>query len=237
MDKIKDLLKQLGASEELSKAIISEMLAFKEREKKALEEAFKKRLEKAKSICLEEYEAEKAKLARKIEVFLEARVNQIDREAQRQAAIGESESAKTLRDVKCLLEGVPVDGSAKEIQAAKEENNRLRVRLNQALQECDSLKEEAGRANSIAMKALERNRILEGGERKKPETPVSEDTQKKKKPANLESLRAASAEPKTTRKVLTESQVPAQKQDTQQGDADVMHIASQVDETPAYLER
>jgi hypothetical protein len=235
MDKIKDLLKQLGASEELSKAIISEMLQYKEREKAALMENFKDRLEKAKKICLEEFETEKVKLARKIEVFLEARVNQIDREAQRQAAIGESESAKMLRDVKCLLEGIPVDGTVKEIQAAKEENQRLRVRLNQALQECTSLKEEAGKANTIAMKALERNRILEGEHSGK--RPVSESRQPKA-PARLESLRTRSAQPKTTRKVLTESQVPAQKTGTpQSGDPNVMKIASQVDETPAYLSR
>lgn len=228
MDKIKDLLKQLGASEELSTQIISEMLAYKDREKSRLDETFKTRLERAKQVCLEEFEAEKQKMARKVEVFLESRVNQIDREARRQSAIGESESTKMLRDVKCLIEGIPVGGTGKEIQAVKESENRLRARLDQALKECKTLKEEAERANNIAMKVLERNRILEG---KVSTKNVTESKNKK----GFKSVRQESAKPKTSRPVLTESQVTAKKTTTQSGDPDVQKIAAEVDETPAFI--
>jgi hypothetical protein len=227
MDKIKDLLKQLGASEELSTEIISEMIAYKEREKTKLDEAFTARLNKAKQVCLEEFQAEKQKMARKVEVFLESRVNQIDREARRQSAIGESESTKMLRDVKCLIEGIPVGGTGKEIQAVKESENRLRARLDQALKECKTLKEEAERANTIAMKVLQRNRILEQKGNTKNVTESKEN--------RFKGVKKESAKPKTTRPVLTESQVRAKQTNTQVGDPDVQKIAAQVDDTPAFI--
>lgn len=238
MDKIRDLLKQLGASDDLSKALLSELHNYRQRVKKDLNEEFKSRLTKAKQICLEEFENEKRNLSRKVEVFLEARVNTIDREAQRHAAIGESEASKTLKDLKSLLEGVPIDGSSKDIQAAKEETKRLRVRLNQVMEEKDAIKEQAVRSNEIAMKALERNKILEtktsGG---KPRNTVSEGkAQGAKKTTRLESLRKTSDKPRTMRKVLTESQVAAApSKPAQQGNSDVMHIASELDSAPAYL--
>jgi len=225
MDKIKDLLKQLGASEDLSNAVVTELTAYDKRTQVKYDEEFKKRLEKAKQVCLEEFESEKKKLARKIEIFLESRVAKIDREAQRQAAIGESESAKTLRLVKRAVDGVPIDGTTQAFQAVKVENKRLRVRLNQILEEGGKFKAEAQRANTIAQKALERNRLLES---RKTETVTEENK-------DLASLKVKSEEPKTTRKVMVESQEPARPKPANTGDPEIMQIASEVDATPAFL--
>lgn len=240
MNKIKDLLKQMGASDELIESIISEFNAHDKRVKAKYDEEFKTRLTKAKQICVEEFEAEKRAMARKVEIFLEAHVSKVDREARRQAAIGESDSAKTLRQIKAAVEGVPIDGDGKEIQAVKEENKRLRVKYGQALDEGKQARVEAERASNIAQKALERNKLLEtkltGTGSAKPVSESREPQNGGDGKTRLEDLRSKAAEPKTSRKVLTESQVPASKTSAPVGgDSDIMEIANKVDETPAYL--
>jgi hypothetical protein len=230
MDKIRELLKQLGASDECSTAILSEMNSFKKRTEAHSDRLFEERLEKAKQICLEEYEKEVIKLAKKVEIFLEARVSTIDREARKQAAIGESEATKTLRELKHLLEGVPIDGHAKEIQAAKGQTRALKVKLDKVLGENRSLQEQVRKTNTIAMKVLKRNRILES----KRDGSVTESRKSAKK-VRLESLRTKSQTPNTNRKVLTESQVPAKQVKQETGDPEILKIANKVDETPAYI--
>lgn len=229
MEKIKDLLKQLGATQELTESILNELKSFYTRTKKQLDEEFHARLEKAKQVCLEEFDKEKVKLSKKVEVFLESRANTIDREAQKQAAIGESESAKTLRDMKCLLEGVNIGDAAKDVQAVKEEANVLRHRLNQVMEEKDQLKAQAQRANDIAMKAINRNKILETTTRTATKINESKD---------LETLRTASQKPKTQRKVLTENVAKEQPKKTPDlsADSDVAQIAATIDDSvPAYV--
>lgn len=241
MDKIRKLLEQLNGSKELTESIVTELQNFEKRIKNKYDEAFKKRLEKAKEVCLEETEAEKRRLARKVEIFLEARVGKIDREARRQAAIGESESAKTLRQVRRAIDGVQIDGDGKEIQAVKESNKKLRVKLNRLMEERESLKLEAQRASGIAQKALKRNKILESKiSGSKPAKNKAVNESKSTRGGNgktMEQLRRKSESPKTSRKVMTESQVPANKTDTaaQGGDPAIMKIASQVDDSPAYV--
>jgi hypothetical protein len=230
MEKIKDLLKQLGATEELTESILNELKSFHTRTKKQLDEEFHARLEKAKQVCLEEFDKEKVKLSKKVEVFLESRANTIDREAQKQAAIGESESAKTLRDMKCLLEGVNIGDAAKDVQAVKEEANVLRHRLNQVMEEKDQLKAQAQRANDIAMKAINRNKILETTTRT---TATKIDESK-----HLETQRTVSQKPKTQRKVLTENVAKEQPKKTPDfsADSDVAQIAATIDDSvPAYV--
>jgi hypothetical protein len=230
MEKIKDLLKQLGASQELTESILNELKSFHTRTKKQLDEEFHARLEKAKQVCIEEFDKEKVKLAKKVEVFLESRVNTIDREAQKQAAIGESQSSKTLRDMKCLLEGVNIGDVAKDVQAVKEEANVLRHRLTQVMEEKDQLKAQAERANEIAMKAINRNKILETTT-KNTATKINESKDDSK---DLESLRTTSQQPVTQRKVLTEH--VAKKQTDNSAPSDVQQIAATIDDSiPAYV--
>jgi len=232
MDKIKDLLKQLGATQELTESILDALNSYRVNEKKKLDEEFRTRISKAKQVCLEEFDKEKTKLARKVEVFLESRVNSIDREAQKQMAIGESESTKTLRDVKCLVEGVSIGGAAKDVQAVKEEMNVLRIRLNKIMEEKDELKTQAQRANEIAMKALNRNKILESKMTKATATTVTESKE------TLESLRTVGQKPKTQRKVLTETVAKKAKQPQVNTaiSSDVQQIAASIDdEIPAFV--
>lgn len=236
MDKIKDLLKQLKASDELSNQFVSALTEWKGAIEKATQEEFNKRLDSAKQVCLEEVEKEKSDLRRKVEVFLEARINTINREAQKQAAIGESDASKTLRDLKGLLEGVRTDSGTEEAQAAIAEAKKLRVAFKQLQEEKAQLEEKAKRANIIAMRAINRVKVLESkGAEDKPL--IDESTQKPEGGVKrLEDLRTKSEDPKTTRQTLVESQVKAgAKTPAEQGHPGVMAIASELDGSPAFI--
>lgn len=228
MDKIAELLKQIGGSQELTDQIIKEMTDFQAKCETAAEEKFQTRLAKAKEVCLEEVAAEKVALQRKIEIFLEARINTINREAEKQAAIGESEAVTTLRGIKNLVEGVN-DDSTPETQAAVAEVKKLRVLVNKLNEEKTGLAAQATRANQIAMKAMQRNKVLE--------SKTQGGSKTEEKPKAFSSVRKESAEPKTTRKTLVESQTHAQttSQANTNADVDVMAIAERLDESPAYL--
>lgn len=242
MDKIKELLKQLGGSAELVESVIKEFQAYKERVDKEANETLVARLEKAKQICLEELNKEKADLARKVEIFLEARIASINREAQKRAAIGESEAVKTLKELKNLLEGVNNDGNSEDNQA---ETKKLRLMAARLQEEITGLQGQAKRANTIAMRALQRNKVLESqagdikpvAEEKpepkpEPEKPKSEEKEPEKK-EGLEAIREESEEPKTTRHVLVESQTPAAKEEPTSS-PDIMAIADGLDGSPAF---
>ena len=60
MDKLKGLLKQMGASDELVGQLIGEMNAWKAETEKSLNEAYESRLAKAKKVCFEEVTRTKA---------------------------------------------------------------------------------------------------------------------------------------------------------------------------------
>jgi|APFre7841882654_1041346.scaffolds.fasta_scaffold27130_2 hypothetical protein len=231
MDKIKDLLKQLGGSPELIEEITKELAAFKAQCLAEADATLQANLVKAKQVCLEEVVAEKANLRRKVEIFLEARINSIDRDAEKQAAIGESEAVKMLRGIQSLLEGVD-NNSTPETQAAVAEVKKLRVLVNKFNEDKAQLVETAKRANQIAMKALQRNKMLES--KNLPSKPQPEDSAK---PANLGAVRIESSEPKTTRKVLVESQIKAPEAGKPaQADGEVAAIAAGIESMPAFME-
>jgi hypothetical protein len=192
------------------------------------------RLAKAKQVCMEEVVVEKANLQRKVEIFLEARINSIDREAEKQAAIGESEAVKTLRGIQSLIEGVDND-STPEAQAAVAEVKKLRVLVTKLNEDKAQLAETAKRANQIAMKALQRNKMLESKDL--PRKPQGQEPAPAGKPANLGAVRTESSEPKTTRKVLVESQVKAPETGKPaQADGEVAAIAAGIESMPAFME-
>jgi hypothetical protein len=234
MEKIRELLKQMGASDELSNKIMEELVAFKSQTEAGLAEEFKRRLEEAKKVCVEAVEQEKAEIRRKAEIFLESRINTIDREAQRQVAIGEAEATRKLKGVKSLVEGIQIGGKSGEDQAAlAAENKKLRLKVSQLSEERVKLETKAERANSIAMKVLKRNKVLESAA-VEPTKQMNESKNEPKpgKKETLESLRKPSATPTTTRPTLNESQT---KSGQPSGDSDIDNIASQLDGTPAFV--
>jgi hypothetical protein len=164
MDKLKELLKGIGASGELTSAICEELERYSASLKSRYDAEYQVKIERAKKVCVEEVNKEKSALARRLKTFLESKAAAIEQSAARSRAIEESESAAKLKKAKAVLEGIELkEGSVtnSEIQDAQKKIGRLE-------KACATLKEErnlavakANTANSIAAKALQRNRALE----------------------------------------------------------------------------
>ena len=164
MDKLKELLKGIGASEELSKAICEELERYSASLKTKYEQDYANKVSRAKQVCIEEVNKEKAALARRVKTFMESKVTAMENAYANRRAIEESESAAKLKKAKAILEGVEIKDGAVTNQAMEDANKKI-VRLEKAV---SSLKEErnlavtkANTANEIAAKALSRNRELE----------------------------------------------------------------------------
>lgn len=164
MDKLKELLKGIGASGELTSAICEELERYSASLKARYDAEYQQKIERAKKVCVEEVNKEKSALARRLKTFLESKAAAIEQAAARTRAIEESESAAKLKKAKAVLEGVELkEGNVtnSEIQDAQKKIARLE-------KACATLKEErnlavakANTANAIAAKALQRNRSLE----------------------------------------------------------------------------
>jgi len=234
MDKLKELLKGIGASEELTSAICEELERYSASLKARYDAEYAQKITRAKKVCVEEVNKEKQALARRLKTFLESKAAAIEQAAARQRAIEESESAACLRKAKAVLEGVELkEGSAtsRELQDAQKKIARLE-------KACATLKEErnlavakANTANSIAAKALQRNRALEtkapvtegfckehhmpfpkngscakcGGGKKEEKKDDKKMDESKKAPVRLDESRQVNAGSQAPRKTLVES--------------------------------
>lgn len=244
MDKIRQLLEQLG-SKELSDQIIESFEAHTKTVRAKLDEEYKARLQRAKQVCLEEVEKYKDELGRKAQIFFESRANAIERQIANQVAIKESAAETKLRKVAALLEGIEVDGKQVDkaaLQATLKQVRDLQKQLKVVTESRKVLAEKANRANEIAQKALERNQYLEESLRSKETIEedkdkakvVNEDTEdgktseESKKTTLNESKKAGT--PKTTRPATDESIRKPQAPATQRmGGYSIEAIASQID--------
>jgi hypothetical protein len=231
MDKIKELLAQMGASEEVVAQICEAFDSWKEAQGKQLDEEFKARLAKAKEVCMEEVSTHKRDISRRVEIFLEAQIASIERSGKERMAIEESEAVNTLKRTKAMLEGIKIDSDGSDLQAVQDENDKLRQSIVKISEEKDQVSVKFQRASKVAENALARNKTLEEqlatASEKKP--PVTES-----KGTKLDGERKESAKPKTTRRTLTESQ-KAGKQEVAaaaEGDDDIGVIAEAIDDIP-----
>jgi hypothetical protein len=243
MDKIKDeiksLLAEMGAKEGLVTKLLTVMENYQkqveERVRSEITEEFKQKVSKAKEVCLEELKKEKLALGKKVEIFLEARTNTIDKEARKQAAIGESVASKTLRDMKSLIEGVEIGGE-KDTQVTSGEVKKLRVMVHQLQEDNARQKAKAQRANEIALKVLERNKILEGATAK-PSKPVTESAVKTTTGKQLNEIKEQGAKPQTSRPATSETIAKQPEKKTvaaPEGEPEIMAIANEIGE-PSYI--
>lgn len=240
MDKIAELLKQLGVSSEGIKQIIESLDAFQASVEGKYENQFQTRLEKAKQVCLEEVENYKIELRRKVEIFFESRTSTVNREAQRQAAIGESGANKTLRELKSLLDGVPLEGVSGATQALADQNQKLRQKVGSMQESLAASEKSRERLHGIASKSLQRIKVLESQTPKAAvvatESKESKGSKEPKKP-QLESLRQKVEQPKTSRPALIESVAKQSQQSVSSPGADpvISKIADSIETAPAYV--
>jgi hypothetical protein len=165
--KMETLLGQMGANPELTKQFGELLESFITEQKTILESKYKTKLDAAKTLCLEETQRFKSQLAKRVQIFLEARTDKIESMMAKQVAIKESAAEADLKSIKALLEGVEINANGEADLTA------IKTQLSQALKQVNLLKEErntavtrANRANNIAKKVLDRNRILEEAAKK-----------------------------------------------------------------------
>jgi hypothetical protein len=205
MDKIRELLKKIGASEELATQIMEELDRYTTSSREKLETEYQVRIQKAKKVCLEEVAKEKARIAHKVEVFLESKAASIERAAARQRAIEESAAVAALRKVKGAL-GVE-NGNSEELQALQRKLARIAEQANALKEERDHAVEKANQANKIASRVVRRARLLEAkAPETKPEAKPAKVVTEDEGVAGLAAARTATAEPKTS--VVSVADVP-----------------------------
>jgi hypothetical protein len=163
MEKIKELLGKIGASEELAHHVCEELerysTALKEQKNKELQE----KIAKVKSICIEEVQKEKINLARKVSTFLESKAEAIERAMKRQRVVEESEATSLLKKAKSILEGIELGGevSSRELLALQKKAERLEKAIGTLREERNRAVGKANKANEIAVKVLKRNQLYE----------------------------------------------------------------------------
>lgn len=161
MKKILDLLAKAGCKTELVTAIGESLEQYKTTIKEQFEADYSAKVEQAKKVCIEETEAHKRELARRVQIFLETKSAAIDANLQRQSAMNESVAVTKLKTVKSLLEGITVE------QNGVSQNGQVPAVIEKAKQQIRQLTEERDTAvsllnkkNAIAEKVLGRNREL-----------------------------------------------------------------------------
>lgn len=211
MDKIKELLKQMGASDDLAKQIIESIDSHVTSKQTILENEFKTRLQKAKQVCLEETQRYKADLAKKVQIFFESRSDKIEQQIAKQVAIRESAAESNLIQIKALLEGVQVNANGEaDIQAVKDQMLALTKKLQVVSEERNMAVQKANFAHSVAEKALKRNRILESKltEQTVVENKTTESKVEPKVEPVAEPIAEGKAEPKTPAPVKKQGEQP-----------------------------
>ena len=166
METIKNLLKEMKISDELTTQFTSNLDAFivetKESTQKQLQEEFDQKLAKIKKVCLEETRNYKNKLAKKLQVFLETKANAIESQIAKQVAIRESAAEADLREVKAILEGYKVnaEGNA-DLRAITDQLNAAQTKVKNLTEERDRAVNQAVRAKQIAQTVIDRAKVLQ----------------------------------------------------------------------------
>jgi hypothetical protein len=89
---IKELMVNSGLSEEAAGKICEVMIGYGNDYKRRVDEEYTARVEQARKICIEETEAHKLELGRRMQIFLEAKDHQIGQTLARQNAGREGEA-------------------------------------------------------------------------------------------------------------------------------------------------
>lgn len=157
MEQIKLLLEKCGIRPELGQKICEALDSYTAAYKHKVDAEYAARVEAAKKICIEETEAHKLELARRLQIFCEAKGMQIEQQISRQAAVREGEATTLLQQITALLEGIPATGDP----ALRQEVERLRRQSTGLAEERNKAVEKANRQTQLAERVLKRNRLLE----------------------------------------------------------------------------
>jgi hypothetical protein len=228
MDKIKVLLEKSGCKPELVAGICNALDQYKTSITEQFNKELANRVERAKKVCVEETESHKRELARRLQIFCEAKSAAIESSLSRQQGAVETTAMAKLRQVQTVLEGVKpeakLDGRTKaSIQKAQKQIQQLNEERSQAVAK-------ANRQTQIAEKVLKQNKALTS-QIEKLNRVLAESAQVKRIAAPVASR--PSPKPVTTRPTLLENQNRAtavrQAPVARTGGFDVIDIAGTMD--------
>lgn len=159
MEKIKQLMVKAGISAEAANKICESVATYSDQLRSTMEEEFKGRLEKAKQVCLEETEAHKIELSRRVQIFLETKSESVRQQLVKQSAERGTQAEAKLEKVAALVEDIELDGrSHSELQATVDKLNRVVKNLTE--QKALAVKK-TRQLQEVADKVLKQNRALE----------------------------------------------------------------------------
>jgi hypothetical protein len=202
MDKIKDLLVKAGCKTDLVNAIAESLENYKTDLRSRFGTEYAVKVEKAKKVCVEETEAHKRELARRLQIFCETKSAAIEAQLTKMSALSESQATAKLKNVRALLEGVQLNGKQDGRSAAAVEKAQRRIQ--QLTEEKNKAIAEANRKTAIAEKALKANRSLVTENAKLTE--LSRPTISESRPVRKLQAPRQMVKPATTRATLLESQ-------------------------------
>lgn len=153
MDKIAELLKGVGASDELAGQICEELKRYDKQVHQKYETAYQKKMEKARELCMEEVNGSKLQLANKVSLFLESKRNEIETRLEQLNSLEETDAMSKLRSMKQLMEGIEVADDS-ELKALKAQLEDLNKKNRSLLEEKKAAEIAANRANEMALSIL-----------------------------------------------------------------------------------
>ena len=206
MDKIKSLLEKVGVKPELSQQICKSLENYKSTLREQFDAEYSAKIEEAKKVCIEETEAHKRELSRRVQVFCETKGAAIEATVAKQSALRESEAVSRLKSIVSLVEGIEPNGELNgELEA---DVKKLKQRLKAVTESKQLAVATANRQTALAEKVLKKNRILEAKKVKaKADATIVENKRPDGKPARVDANRR-SGRPVSTRATLVESQDP-----------------------------
>jgi hypothetical protein len=205
MKKIKSLLEKVGVKSELSQQICESLENYKLTLRKQFDAEYSAKIEEAKKVCIEETEAHKRELARRVQIFCETKGAAVEATVAKQSALRESEAVSRLKSIVSLVEGIEPNGEPNGKLEADVKN--LRQKLKAVTESKQRAITTANRQTALAEKVLKKNRILEAKKAQVQASAIVEDRQPKSKTARIDSGRR-SGHPVSTRATLVESQDP-----------------------------
>jgi len=186
MKKIKDALTKLSGSDEFAQQFLTLIDEHVADEKKAIKENYDTKVKEMKGVCVKAVSEEKARLAKKVETYLQSVSDRVAKSRSKQLAMEESESANKLRQVATILEGLDiktVDDANGQLKAAKRRYSLLESRLKELTQGNRDLESKLAKTNDIAAKSIRKVRLYEQQleEAKKGQVVESKDESKDSK--------------------------------------------------------
>ena len=213
MQKIVDLLKTIGASDELAQELLEAIQGYASEVDVKNRAQYKALTEKAKKVCVEYVENEVLNNARKLKVFMEAKEREIEEAIQRARKLEESEAVGQLKQISSVLNGGQSDvnlDAMRELAASRKATQRLEKAYTDLKEDRNRLAAGFNRSNALAERAmvtakryravLAKNGLVETTTKPQPKgKTVKEDRRAQPRRRTIGESRRRSARPQTTR--------------------------------------